>query len=452
MKTTILTKTFTLKLVLILFFGISNLSAQNFWTPTSYMNPASAYVPAISAAQGTTILASNWAYGVWRTVDNGANWFPTSLPGKIFFLSQGPNGTNFAISTDNTGPKIYRSIDNGLSWIEVHHAAHTNNFFFGGGIAFMDANTAVAAVSFTLGPTIGDIGVDIVRSTDGGATWNHIGIMNGWGAANAIKKLNDGRILVATSLAGLWQSTNNGTNWTRVTSFPQVFANSIVTNSQGYIFVGRSTAEGYTSLIFRSVNGGASWDQFLSEAVIGNGNGGEVMDMYIDNNDNIFASLVKFDPPQKKLYTSKNNGMDWTEVISGIPSDATVYSLTGNSQNILFAGTNTYGVYKGNDNVSSIGNENQHPEIFTLQQNFPNPFNPETTIKYSLASQGKVTLNVFDITGKIVKTLVNAFQPQGDYSITFNATDLTSGIYFYKMEITSDVNSYSEIKKMMLVK
>lgn len=450
MKTKIRTKIFTA--IIILFLGISNLSAQNFWAPTSNLNPASAYVPAITVIQGGTVLASNWAYGLWRTTDNGMNWLQTSLStGRIYFIAEGPNGTNFAITTATTGPKIYRSIDNGLNWLEVHHAAHTNNYFFGGGIVFTDANTAVAAMSFTLGPTIGDIGVDIVRSTDGGVTWNLVGTLNGWGAANAIKKLDDGRILAATSLAGLWQSTNNGSNWTQVSSFPQIYTSHIATNSQGHIFVGRSTAAGYTTLIFRSVNGGASWDQFLNEAV-GNGSGGEVMDMYIDKNDKLYVSMSKSGPTERKIYSSTNNGDNWIEVMSGMSSERLVYSLTGNSQNILFAGTNNHGVYRGGDNVSTIGNENQHPEIFTLHQNFPNPFNPETTIKYSLASQGKVTLNVFDITGKIVKTLVNTFQPQGDYNITFNASDLTSGIYFYKMELTSDANSFSEIRKMMLVK
>lgn len=449
MKTKIQTKIFTS--IIILFLGISNLSAQNFWAPTSYMNPASAYVPSICATAGGTVLASNWAYGLWRTTNDGMNWSQTSLSGRIFHITEGPNGTNFAITTANTGSRIYRSIDNGLSWLEVYHAAHTNNYFYGGGIVFIDANTAVAAMSFTLGPTIGDIGVDIVRSTDGGATWNPIGMLNGWGAANAIHKLSDGRILAATSLSGLWQSTNNGSNWTQVTSFPPIYTSHIATNSQGHIFVGRSTAAGYTSLLFRSVNNGASWDQFLNEAV-GNATGGEVMDMYIDKNDKIFVSISKSGPTERKLYSSKNNGDNWTEVMSGMPSNATVYSLTGNTQNILFAGTNDHGVFKGGDNVSSVGNENSHPEIFTLHQNFPNPFNPETTIEYSLASQGKVTLNIFDVTGKVVKTLVNTFQPQEDYSITFNAGDLTSGIYFYKMEITSDVNSFSEIRKMMLVK
>jgi hypothetical protein len=450
MKTKIQTKIFIS--IFIFFLGITNLSAQNFWSPTSFMNPPSAYVPAISVIDGGTVLASNWAYGLWRTTNNGMNWFQTSLSGsRIYNITEGPNSSNFAISTATTGPKIYRSMDNGLSWLEVYHAAHTNNYFFGGGIVFMDENTAVAALSFTLGPTIGDIGVDIVRSTDGGATWTWLGMINGWGAANAIKKLDDGRILVATSLAGLWQSTNNGSFWTQVTSFPPIFTNSIATNSKGHIFIGRSTAAGYTTLMFRSVNNGASWDQFLNEAV-GNANGGELMDIYIDKNDKIFVSLVKNGPTEKKIYSSTNNGDNWSEIMSGMPSSAYIYALTGNSQGVLFAGTNDQGVFKGNENISSIGNGNEHPEIFTLQQNFPNPFNPETTIKYSLASQGKVTLSVFDVTGKNVKTLVNSFQPQGEYNITLNGSDLTSGIYFYKIEINSGGNTFNETKKMMLVK
>jgi predicted acyl esterase len=88
------------------------------------------------------------------------------------------------------------------------------------------------------------------------------------------------------------------------------------------------------------------------------------------------------------------------------------------------------------------------PYSFKLSQNFPNPFNPSTMIEYSIAAQEKVQLKVYDVLGREVTTLVNEVQNPGSYNVTFNASQLSSGIYFYK--IIS--GSFTDIKKMVLVK
>jgi hypothetical protein len=93
-------------------------------------------------------------------------------------------------------------------------------------------------------------------------------------------------------------------------------------------------------------------------------------------------------------------------------------------------------------------NETIVPEEYQLSQNYPNPFNPETNIDFMIPKNGFVSIKVFDITGKEITTLVNSVMNKGSYSVNFNATNLSTGIYFYK--ITS--GSYSETKKMMLVK
>lgn len=88
---------------------------------------------------------------------------------------------------------------------------------------------------------------------------------------------------------------------------------------------------------------------------------------------------------------------------------------------------------------------------FILDQNQPNPFNPVTSIKYELFSDTYVTLKVFDLIGREIATLVDQFQPKGKYSVQFDATphsNLTSGIYFYKLQ----TELYSDVKKMILSK
>ena len=108
-------------------------------------------------------------------------------------------------------------------------------------------------------------------------------------------------------------------------------------------------------------------------------------------------------------------------------------------KNIYF---NAENLPTGITNTNSIAND------YSLSQNFPNPFNPTTTIKFGIPKNGLVKLVVYDVLGKEVATLVNDEQTAGNYEVTFNASKLTTGVYFYK--ITS--GDFSEVKKMMLVK
>ena len=84
-----------------------------------------------------------------------------------------------------------------------------------------------------------------------------------------------------------------------------------------------------------------------------------------------------------------------------------------------------------------------------LVQNYPNPFNNSTKISYLIDKPGIVTLKIYDIYGKYIQTLVNQFQTVNNYSIEFEAKELSSGIYYYKLEVG---NEYKNIKKMILIK
>ncbi len=87
-------------------------------------------------------------------------------------------------------------------------------------------------------------------------------------------------------------------------------------------------------------------------------------------------------------------------------------------------------------------------ETFELSQNYPNPFNPATTIKYSIPSESDVSVKVYDIIGKEVATLVNTKQTAGNYSVQFDASNLASGIYIYRI----NAGIFTETKKMTLLK
>jgi hypothetical protein len=98
--------------------------------------------------------------------------------------------------------------------------------------------------------------------------------------------------------------------------------------------------------------------------------------------------------------------------------------------------------------ATAVENIENLPVTFQLQQNYPNPFNPSTKITFSLPHSANTSLRVFDMLGREVATLVNGYTASGSHSVQFDATNLASGFYCYKL--TS--GNFTEVKKMMLVK
>ena len=103
---------------------------------------------------------------------------------------------------------------------------------------------------------------------------------------------------------------------------------------------------------------------------------------------------------------------------------------------------------KYNSVISVSRDNNLIPLDFSLKQNYPNPFNPVTKINFSVPREGNIRLNVFNVLGEVVATLVNSELPAGNYTYDFDATKLPSGIYLY----TLSAGNYKETKKMVLLK
>lgn len=100
------------------------------------------------------------------------------------------------------------------------------------------------------------------------------------------------------------------------------------------------------------------------------------------------------------------------------------------------------------DNPTSILSNINIPDEYSLSQNFPNPFNPSTKLEFGISNLGFVSLKVYDVLGNEVKTLINENKPAGRYTVTFDGSNLSSGIYFYKLES----GSFIETKRMILLK
>jgi len=171
-----------------------------------------------------------------------------------------------------------------------------------------------------------------------------------------------------------------------------------------------------------------------------------------NSNDDIFVG-TEFDGVNV-LY---KDSLNWSNISSGL-IDLRINNIIFDNAGYAYAATDV-GVFKSVNTTTTGINENhiQSSKSFCLSQNFPNPFNPTTTIQYSIPSNvkgeiAKVSLKVYDVLGKEVATLVNEEKPAGSYEVEFSAkggaSSLPSGIYFYKLQ----TGSYTSVKKMVLIK
>ncbi len=173
--------------------------------------------------------------------------------------------------------------------------------------------------------------------------------------------------------------------------------------------------------------------------ICGGGTGNDTWELYNPNN---FSNVHIENYPDKQgipLINSLPNGrilssggMAWTDT-SGVP--------------ISYQSKVCYLYKPGIIDEIDVAN-NYIINDYRLYQNYPNPFNPETIIRYQIVKSGPVSIKVYDITGRKIKTIVNEEKNRGRYEVKFNASRLSSGIYFYK--ITS--SSYNDVKKMILMK
>jgi photosystem II stability/assembly factor-like uncharacterized protein len=410
------------------------LFSQNQWIQTSNLSSGSDNVRALSENGIGTTIAYSWAVGIYKTTDNGISWQQASYSGpRVFHLDCSPEGDFYALANSNSSSTIHRSTNGGNTWTQVYFVSSTNNFASGGGIVFSDSGYIMAALSYTHGPTIGDIACRLLKSTDGGATWSLFRLINGGGFVNDIEEGSQGRLFAATSLSGVITSTDGGWSW-GPTSFAPYTASVEIREDEVFIGSGSFSTD---PKVFRSTDNGISW------IPMGLAGSPAVETMHIDRDGNIFISM-----DNKTVHTSTNGGINWNSFSTGLPSTQMVYSITGDLNDYLFAGTASSGAFRYGDKISNISINSSIPENFKLEQNFPNPFNPNTLIKFSLPSHGKVKLEFFDILGNRVSSGINKELSAGDYSYDFDGSGLSSGVYFYKLGF----DGISHIKKMTLVK
>jgi hypothetical protein len=150
---------------------------------------------------------------------------------------------------------------------------------------------------------------------------------------------------------------------------------------------------------------------------------------------------------------NSGNGFEKIGFVAGFGTSTEVHSYSYVDASVE-VGTYTYRLkqvdYDGTFEYSSVVEVDvTAPNVFALQQNYPNPFNPNTMIKFSLAADSKVSLSVFDVLGQKVANLISGNLTAGSHEIDFNASNVNSGVYFYRIDATAVVTS---VKKMILTK
>jgi hypothetical protein len=175
------------------------------------------------------------------------------------------------------------------------------------------------------------------------------------------------------------------------------------------------------------------------------------------DNDN-FIDLAVANYTTSNISFLKNNGDSTFQTAVNYGTAVNPLSLCAAD----FDGDNDYDLASanyGSNNISIIENltiisdvydypKTYLPESFSISQNYPNPFNPSTKIRYSIYTNGFVSLKVYDVLGNEVVTLVNEELSTGEYVVEFDAAGLTSGIYFYQLK----TEGFVETKKMLLLK
>ncbi len=353
-------------------------------------------------------------YGnVYISTNNGTNWSKTNFPSQPVW-SLAVIGTNILAGTAGGG--ILYSSNNGNTWN-------------------VSSLTGKVICSFTvLGNNIftGAVEFGVYMSTNYGVNWSIVNFL--WHTVYALTT-HGNNIFAGNSYIGVFKSNDNGSNWTQTTlDSATVRSFTVIGNN---IFAG--TIPNFTvnnSGVFLSTNDGTSWSQtsLTNKSVYSLASSGNT----------IFAGT-----DSSGVYLSNNNGVNWFQRNQGLNTSSTISSFLI-TNNYIFAGTYGNSVWRrqlseiiGIQNIST-----EIPSKYSLGQNYPNPFNPRTAISLCLPVVSFVSLKVYDVMGREVQTLVNEKLQQGAFEVTFDGSNLNSGVYFYKLV----TDGYSETKRMLLVR
>ena len=439
----------------------------------------------------TLLFAGTFSSGIFTSSDFGNNWFS--------FDVNYPYGS-LTYELEHIGNSIFAGNESGifelrlgeLEWNKKNSGIYAvnpecivvndNKLYVGvpGGMMYISSDKGytwqTSKVSESFGSIIdiafkGDTiyaadGAFLYLSTDSGSTWNFTPFSAIQLSSMAI---TDGKILIGAQ-TGFWISSDGGWNWeNRNNGLTEEYINELAYDSLN-IYAG--TVEG----LFISSDYGENWIKATSgisqnmfvlaiSVIEENIFAGGIYGIYLSTNhgatwtfrglpnilvqcisgyeDLIFAGTS----PINGIYRSTNNGYFWLEFNDGLPYKNAISLEVLDST--VYAGIWGFGLWNRPIIVTAIEEERTEiPNEFLLTQNYPNPFNPFTTIEYQIPEMVFVNIKVYDVLGNELRILVNEEQNSGIYKITFEAGNLPSGVYFYRIQ----AGNFIETKKMLLLR
>lgn len=484
--------------------GFINKTMNGGTTRSYQQNPMEAPLKDIyffNSSNGWAVSSTNNA--VMYTNNGGATWNFQQGVTKSYQWSQpsggngsGNIGNGFCINPLNKnsiyimmGNTVKRSFDRGMTWSTVGTnppspwTGSCHSFF----VSALDSNVWVAAK--------GSSGGYIIVTTNAGTTWSSVlGPINltSYGMPLEVDPSNPNTIYVAPDNAALRKSTNWGANWTTLGGRPSlgnfrspcdvviqyenpntIFIADGVTSSSAAAEFYKSTDGGNTFALINSTTGseipmvantsldldviyhstwstGSFWKSTNMGSAFGN----------LNQSGALWACDIAKDDPTTIAFNPYSGGTSKHSLDAGATFEQTTVGSSPAAGILWYDKANLFmqqsgGVYRMavSYNVTSItGNQqisNEVPNKFALGQNFPNPFNPVTQIKYDIAKASNVSLKVYNVLGNEVASLVSGNLNAGTYSADFDASILSSGIYFYSLVVDGQK---IDTKKMMLVK
>ena len=315
------------------------------------------------------------------------------------------------------------STDGGLTWATAINLTNTTSVFWSPSISVSGSNIHITWRD----ERDGNNEIYYKRSSDGGASWEADTRLTN----NSDFSFNPSIALFDSVVHIVWfdnrdgnfeiyykRSTNSGLNWEadkRLTNNAGNSENPTISVSGSIVnIVWRDDRDSNSEIYYkRSTDGGTNWEE----------------DTRLTNNiSSSEAPSISGSGSSVHVVWNENRDGNWEIYYKNNPS--------GNATAV--------------ENIIS-----ELPVVYNLAQNYPNPFNPSTKIRYSIPSVtlsgvegSRVQLKVFDVLGNEIATLVNEEKPAGSYEVNFNSSQLSSGIYFYKLE----AGNFVEAKKMILLK
>jgi hypothetical protein len=296
-------------------------------------------------------------------------------------------------------------------------------------------------------------------TTNNGEYWSFAG--DGFNGASVLKFKVAGNYLFAITTDGKFYRTNdNGANWQEITNLPKAPGYVAASETSVFVYVENSG-------LYRSLDYGDSWTlvyqptnkskaifvlenkvYFLNDGLAVSTDNGDTWNIVndtvkgirsmISTDGNLFAATE-----QNGVIRSANGGKSWTQIYdSGMNW---CWDLAVFNSNLYVCG-DAFGIVRRplseivtavDTTTTSVEKSNSKINDFELSQNYPNPFNPSTTIEYKVKKSGLVTVKIYNVLGVTVATLVNEKKSAGTYSVSWQPTNIASGVYFYRLETES---------------